>query len=117
MASDIQAALKDLLFNLGKSTVRPESVSKLDLAANLIKSTNGGSFLIIGHTDKKGNDAANLRLSQLRAAEVVKELVKRGVAPSQLKSKGVGEAEATVPETASDAERLQDRKVEVKALN
>ena len=117
VASDIQAALKDLLFNLGKSTVRPESVSKLDLAANLIKSTNGGSFLLIGHTDKKGSDAANLKLSQARAAEVVKELVKRGVAPSQLKSKGVGEAEATVPETASDAERLQDRKVEVKALN
>ena len=117
VASDIQAALKDLLFNLGKSTVRPESVSKLDLAANLIKSTNGGTFLLIGHTDKKGSDAANLKLSQLRAAEVVKELVKRGVAPSQLKSKGVGEAEATVPETASDAERLQDRKVEVKALN
>ena len=117
VASDIQAALKDLLFNLGKSTVRPESISKLDLAANLIKSTNGGTFLLIGHTDKKGSDAANLKLSQLRAAEVVKELVKRGVAPSQLKSKGVGEAEATVPETASDAERLQDRKVEVKALN
>ena len=117
VASDIQAALKDLLFNLGKSTVRPESVSKLDLAANLIKSTNGGSFLLIGHTDKKGSDAANLKLSQARAAEVVKELVKRGVPSSQLKSKGVGEAEATVPETASDAERLQDRKVEVKALN
>ena len=117
VASEIQAALKDLLFNLGKSTVRPESISKLDLAANLIKSTNGGTFLLIGHTDKKGSDAANLKLSQLRAAEVVKELVKRGVAPSQLKSKGVGEAEATVPETASDAERLQDRKVEVKALN
>ena len=117
VASDIQAALKDLLFNLGKSTVRPESISKLDLAANLIKSTNGGTFLLIGHTDKKGSDAANLKLSQARAAEVVKELVKRGVPSSQLKSKGVGEAEATVPETASDAERLQDRKVEVKALN
>ena len=49
--------------------------------------------------------------------EETQELIKRGVAPSQLKSKGVGEAEATVPETASDAERLQDRKVEVKALN
>ena len=90
VASDIQAALKDLLFNLGKSTVGPESISKLDLAANLIKSTNGGTFLLIGHTDKKGSDAANLKLSQLRAAEVVKELVKRGGAPSQLKSKGVG---------------------------
>ena len=32
----------------------------------------------------------------------------------QLKSKGVGEAEATVPETASDAERQVDRKVKLK---
>lgn len=116
-ASDIQAALKDLLFNLGKSTVRPESLSKLDLAASIIKSTKGGVFMIIGHTDKKGNDAYNMKLSEQRAAEVVKELEKRGVSASQLKSKGVGETEATIPESASDAERLQDRKVEVKALN
>ena len=53
----------------------------------------------------------------ISSCESLKELVKRGVPSSQLKSKGVGEAEATVPETASDAERLQDRKVEVKALN
>jgi outer membrane protein OmpA-like peptidoglycan-associated protein len=56
-------------------------------------------------------------LSQARAAEVVKELIKRGVAPSQLKSKGVGEAEATVQKLPLMQKRLQDRKVEVKALN
>ena len=44
----------------------------------------------------------------------MKELEKRGVNPSQIKSKGVGESQAVVPETASDEERLADRKVEVK---
>ena len=114
LATDIEIALKDVLFNFNKATVRPESYYKLDLAAQIIKSSQGGTYLIIGHTDKKGSDAYNLALSRARAAEVVKELEKRGVDPSQIKSKGVGESEAKVAETASDEERLQDRKVQVK---
>ena len=114
LATDIEIALKDVLFNFNKATVRPESYSKLDLAAQIIKSSQGGTYLLIGHTDKKGSDAYNLALSRARAAEVVKELEKRGVDPSQIKSKGVGESEAKVAESASDEERLQDRKVQVK---
>lgn len=114
LATDIELALRDVLFNFNKATVRPESYSKLDLAAQIIKSSQGGTYLLIGHTDKKGTDAYNLALSRARAAEVVKELEKRGVDPSQIKSKGMGEAEAKVAETASDEERLQDRKVQVK---
>ena len=114
LATDIELALRDVLFNFNKATVRQESYSKLDLAAQIIKSSQGGTYLLIGHTDKKGSDAYNLALSRARAAEVVKELEKRGVDPSQIKSKGMGEAEAKVAETASDEERLQDRKVQVK---
>ena len=114
LATDIELALRDVLFNFNKATVRPESYYKLDLAAQIIKSSQGGTYLLIGHTDKKGSDAYNLALSRARAAEVVKELEKRGVDPSQIKSKGVGESEAKVAETASDEERLQDRKVQVK---
>lgn len=114
LATDIEIALRDVLFNFNKATVRPESSSKLDLAAQIIKSSQGGTYLLIGHTDKKGSDAYNLALSRARAAEVVKELEKRGVNPSQIKSKGVGESEAKVAESASDEARLQDRKVEVR---
>ena len=114
LATNIELALRDVLFNFNKATVRQESYSKLDLAAQIIKSSQGGTYLLIGHTDKKGTDAYNLALSRARAAEVVKELEKRGVDPSQIKSKGMGEAEAKVAETASDEERLQDRKVQVK---
>ena len=53
LATDIELALRDVLFNFNKATVRPESYSKLDLAAQIIKSSQGGTYLLIGHTDKK----------------------------------------------------------------
>ena len=116
VAKDTEAALKDILFNFNKATLRPESGPKLDVAAKYIKEFNGGQYLVVGHTDKKGSDAYNLKLSRERAQTVVKALEARGVSADQLKSKGVGKAEATVAETASDAEREKDRKVEVKAI-
>jgi len=114
IAGEVTSALKNILFNLGKATLRPEAAPKLDDAAKIIKSSNGGTFLVIGHTDRKGNAALNLRLSRERAAAVVKALEERGVDHNQLKSKGVGFEFAEVPVTASDAEREKDRKVEVK---
>ena len=114
VAEEVTLSLKDILFNFGNATLRPESNEKLDAAAKIIQSSNGGTFLVIGHTDKKGNPAYNLKLSRERAAAVVKALEERGVDHSQLKSKGIGSQEATVPITASDAERQKDRRVEVK---
>lgn len=116
-AKEATAALQDILFDFDKATVRAESHPKLDAAAEIIKSSNGGTFLITGHTDKKGAESYNLRLSQRRAAAVVQALEARGVAETQLKSKGVGEAEAEVAENASNAERLKDRKVVVSAID
>ena len=114
VAEEVTLSLKDILFNFGNATLRPESNEKLDAAAKIIQSSNGGTFLVIGHTDKKGNPAYNLKLSRERAAAVVKALEERGVSENQLKSKGLGSQEATVPVTASDAERQKDRRVEVK---
>ena len=114
VAEEVTLSLKDILFNFGNATLRPESNEKLDAAAKIIQSSNDGTFLVIGHTDKKGNPAYNLKLSRERAAAVVKALEERGVSENQLKSKGIGSQEATVPITASDAERQKDRRVEVK---
>jgi outer membrane protein OmpA-like peptidoglycan-associated protein len=108
-------ALKNIYFNFNKATLRPEAEGKLDVASKILK-TDGGNYLITGATDKKGNDTYNLRLSKERAAAVVAGLEARGVNPSTLKSVGVGEQLATVPETASDAERMADRKVIVTAI-
>ena len=116
-ADEATGALKDILFDFNKATIRPESNGRLDQASTIIKQSADGNFLVEGHTDKKGSDAYNLKLSRERAASVVAALEARGVNGNQLKSRGLGEQEATVPETASDAERMKDRKVVVKAID
>lgn len=116
-ADEATGMLKGIFFNFAKSTIRPESSDKLDQAAGVIKASNGGTFLLTGETDKKGSDTYNLKLSRERAASVVSALEARGVASNQLKSRGVGEANAMVDEKASDADRMADRKVVVTAVD
>jgi outer membrane protein OmpA-like peptidoglycan-associated protein len=77
---------------------------------------DGGRFLLVGQTDKKGSDAYNLKLSKERAASVVAALDARGVDINALKSVGIGEQNAKVAESASDAERKADRKVTVRYI-
>lgn len=115
-AGEATNALREIYFNFNKASLRPESNPKLDVAAQLIKA-DGGHYLLTGQTDKKGKDSYNLDLSRKRAAAVVEALEARGVNTDVLKSRGIGSAEAKVPVTASDAERMADRKVVVTAIS
>ena len=112
-AQDTTAVLKDIFFDFNRATINAQSNAKLDEAAKVIKASNGATFVIVGHTDIKGNENYNLKLSKERAAAVVKALEERGVSVNQLKSTGVGSKDAKYPATATDAEREADRKVVV----
>ena len=116
-ATEATGALKNILFDFNKATLRPESAGKINQAAEIIKSAPAENFVVVGMTDAKGSVAYNLNLSRQRAAAVVKALEARGVNPARLKSIGIGSQEATVPATASDAERQADRKVIVRAIS
>ena len=117
IAREATGALQGIVFDFGKATINEVSNSKLDQAAELIRSVKDATFLITGHTDKKGNAAINLRLSKQRAAAVEKALEERGVAANQLRSTGVGSRDAKFPVTASNEEREADRKVVIEAVN
>ena len=114
-ATEVEGELKNIYFDFDRATIKAESSARLDAAANIIKA-DGGNYLLEGQTDKKGPEAYNLDLSRRRAASVVSALDARGVDATSLKSIGVGEAKAVVPENASNDERQQDRKVVVKAI-
>ena len=115
-AKYVELALREVLFVFDKTEIIPESFAKLDQAAKAIKASNGGTFLLTGNTDKKGNENYNLDLSRRRARAVMLELEKRGVNPNQLKSRGLGSKNAVVPVTASNEERQSDRKVTVEYI-
>lgn len=116
------AALKDTWYNFdnvnfvfGKSDqITPESEGQLENLAAILKAYPDAKIKIGGYTDKKGDDKANLDLSQKRADYIKKRLTDLGVGPQVIGAEGYGEKFATVAETASDKEREADRKMSVR---
>ena len=69
-----------------------------------------------GHTDNRGARAYNQRLSEERAASVLRYLIEHGVEKERLESRGFGPDE---PKTTNDTEegRATNRRVEFKILS
>ena len=81
---------KTILFDTGKSSIRPESAAVLEQIVSVLNQYKNAKFAIEGHTDSTGNKEKNVRLSQERADSVKLYLVQRGIVDSRLSSKGYG---------------------------
>ena len=106
----------DLNFKFGTTELVPESKRQLDNIVAILKAFPDVKIKIGGYTDKKGDDAANKKLSDDRAKAVKTALEKAGVGPQVPEAEGYGEEFAAVAETASDEERKADRKTSVRLL-
>jgi outer membrane protein OmpA-like peptidoglycan-associated protein len=67
------------------------------------------------HTDERGADDWNMRLSGLRAQAVVQALIDRGVAPQRLVAHGYGESKPLCTEHV-EACWAKNRRVELKIV-
>jgi outer membrane protein OmpA-like peptidoglycan-associated protein len=105
-----------LLFDTGKSTLRPESLPALQQLAEVLLRNPNLKFEISGHTDDVGDDATNQTLSEARAQSVHNTLIFKGVATSQITWKGYGERQPLLPND-SETSRQQNRRVECRLLD
>ena len=106
----------DLNFKFGTTELVPESKRQLDNIVAILKAFPEVKIKIGGYTDKKGDDAANKKLSDDRAKAVKSTLEKSGVGAQVPEAEGYGEEFAKIPETATDKEREADRKTSVRLL-
>ncbi|OAQ42180.1 hypothetical protein A5893_03425 [Pedobacter psychrophilus] len=111
----VSDAIKNLEFDLAKSTIRPTSYATLDKVANLIVSKNL-SLKLAGHTDSQGSDALNMRLSKDRAESVKAYLVSKGVNSSRVEATGYGESQP-IDNNTTEAGRQNNRRVEFTLFN
>lgn len=101
-----------------------EERSKLPLDTTVLKLMVDNPEIIVeimAHTDSKGTDAYNLKLSQKRAESVVKYLLSKGIAPGRLKAKGYGETMPVVPNSNPDGTdnplgRAKNRRTDFKII-
>src|SRR5206468_8729616 len=105
-------ALHGILFDTGKATIKPESAATLQTIAEVLKTDAALKLEIQGHTDNVGAPAANMKLSQERAAAVKAHLVQTGVAADRLTTAGFGDTKP-VADNSTDEGRAQNRRVEL----
>ena len=109
----------DVLFDYDKATIRTDARPQLDKLAELIKAQNPPSTAIEGHSDGKGDDSYNLKLSERRALAVRDYLISvRTVDGTRLTTRGLGELKPVAPNALPDGTddptgRQKNRRVEV----
>jgi outer membrane protein OmpA-like peptidoglycan-associated protein len=109
--------LKNIFFDFGKATLRPESFAELDRLSKLLEEFKTMRIEISGHTDNKGSDDINNKLSTNRAKAVVDYLVQyKDIDGSRLEFKGYGKSQPIAPND-TDANRQLNRRTEFKVLS
>lgn len=116
------AALKDKWYTFDKvnfkmgsaNDLEAGSAGQMDNLLAILKAYPEAKIKVGGYTDKVGDEAANVKLSQARADYIKKWLTEKGVGAQVMSAEGYGSKFATVAPTASNDERAIDRKMAVR---
>lgn len=107
--------LNNIFFEFNKANLKSESFNELDRLYNILSQNKNMKIEISGHTDDKGSDEYNKKLSNSRARSVLDYLVKKGIDSNRLTSIGYGESNPVVSND-TDENRAFNRRVEFKVL-
>ena len=104
--------LEGVNFDFDKATLRQDEVSDLDKNVEALKEWGDVDVEVAGHTDSKGSDKYNMKLSKQRADAVRNFLITKGVSADRLTAKGYGESQP-VADNATEEGRFKNRRVEL----
>jgi OmpA-OmpF porin, OOP family len=107
--------LNNVFFDFDKSSLRPESFVELDRVMKLLNENPAIEIEMSAHTDNRGSDDYNFKLSDNRARSVMEYIILKGIAANRIISQGYGETKPQVPND-TDENRQLNRRVEFKIL-
>ena len=111
MMSDGKFITYGITFDVGKSTIKPESMGEINRIVQLMTENPDLKFSVEGHTDSTGNATSNQSLSEARSKAIVDKLVEMGIAANRLTSSGKGQT-SPIADNGTDEGRAKNRRVE-----
>lgn len=105
--------LNNVFFDFDKWDLRPESFVELDRVVTLLKENPGIVIEMSAHTDSRGSDEYNFKLSDNRARSVMEYILSKGIPANRITSQGYGETKPVV-DNDTDEHRQLNRRVEFK---
>lgn len=111
MMSDGKFITYGITFDVGKSTIKPESMGEINRIVKLMTDNPDLKFSVEGHTDSTGNATTNQTLSEARSKAIVDKLVELGITADRLTSSGKGQT-TPIADNGTDEGRAKNRRVE-----
>lgn len=112
--------IENIYYDYNKSDIRPDAAIELDKVVALLNKYPTMKIELRSHTDARGKDEYNLKLSDSRAKSAVKYIESKGIAASRLVAKGYGEKEllnkCVNGVECTDKEHEENRRTEFKIL-
>ncbi len=93
IVTETEIILKPIYFEYDKSNITQEGAFELDKLVQVMKNNDKMVILAKSHTDSRGSDNYNLKLSDRRAKSTVQYIVSKGIDASRISGKGMGELE------------------------
>ena len=109
---NVAIEVKDILYDYNKFNIRPDAAVRLDTLVQTLVDNPKISIELSSHTDSRGKDAYNLKLSQQRADAAVAYIVSKGISKSRITAKGYGETLPKVKNAKTEAEFERNRRTE-----
>ena len=106
--------IKDILYDYDKADIRADAAVRLDTLVQTLVDNPKISVELSSHTDQRGKDAYNLKLSQRRADSAVAYIIGKGVAATRITAKGYGETRPVVKDAKTEEEYQKNRRTEFK---
>lgn len=114
IVTENEVVLNPIFFEYNKSNITQEGAFELDKLVQVMKSMDKLVILAKSHTDNRGGDAYNLKLSDRRAKATVQYVISKGISRDRISGKGMGEIEPKVDckETCTEEQHAQNRRSE-----
>ena len=114
--------LVGVFFDFNGTALRPESHEVLDRVAAVLRQQHQVVVEIGGHTDARGRETTNLKMSTERAKAVHDYLISRGIAAYRLRYRGYGSSQPVAPNTLPSGEdsaegRARNRRVDMRVIS
>jgi OOP family OmpA-OmpF porin len=105
----------DAFFDFDKSVLKAEGKAKLDDLVSKVKGINLEVIIAVGHTDSKGTDAYNQKLSVSRSEAVKAYLVSKGIEKNRVYTEGKGEKQPVADNKTKEGQ-AKNRRVEIEVV-
>ncbi len=110
---DSLLAQNKISFTYGSAEIAPASTPVLERLVQIARNCDGMIIQIISHSDNDGEEAALLRLTQMRAEAIRNYFIERGLDEDFVQAQGVGFARPAA-DNSTAAGRAKNRRIEIR---